>query len=81
MATAGLSDIHPISWLGKGYVVVWLILFTSLEFARILSQYAELNLKERELTLAKRLLKSDIGEEMFIEIDVDQDGKLSENEC
>lgn len=79
MTTVGLGDIHPITAIGKGFGTVWLI-FTSLGFASILSQYADFRLKEKERDLAKRILSDDLSEKMFSEIDDNNDGTLSEAE-
>lgn len=79
LTTVGLGDIHPKSNLGKAYAAIWLVL-ASLGFANLLSQYANLRLKEREYKLAKATLSEDIGECMFQEIDGDDDGSLSEAE-
>lgn len=79
MTTVGLGDIHPVTRVGKAYAAVWLVL-TSLGFANILSQYANLRVKERERDVAKRILSGKVGEEMFHEIDDDGDGTLSEAE-
>lgn len=79
MTTVGLGDIHPVSSVGKAYAAIWLVL-TSLGFANILSQYANLRLKERERDQIEKTLSDDIGEKMFSEIDGDSDGTLSEAE-
>ena len=79
MTTVGLGDIHPISRVGKAYAAIWLVL-TSLGFANILSQYANLRLKERERDQIERTLSDDLGEKMFSEIDGNSDGTLSEAE-
>lgn len=79
MTTVGLGDIHPVSNLGKAYALVWLV-FTSLGFAAVLNQYAELKVKLRERELAEKLLRDDIGDRMFGEIDGDGSNALSEAE-
>lgn len=79
MTTVGLGDIHPVTRIGKAYAAVWLVL-TSLGFANILSQYANLKVKERERDTAKAILSPGAGEAMFDEIDGDNDGTLSEAE-
>lgn len=79
MTTVGLGDIHPVSFSGKAFAAVWLVL-TSLGFAGILNQYAELKVKERERELTERLLKQDVGEKMFSEIDGDGSNTLTEAE-
>lgn len=79
MTTVGLGDIHPVSLPGKAFAVIWLVL-TSLGFAGILSQYAELRVKKRERDLTERLLQQDIGDKMFNEIDGDGSNTLTEAE-
>lgn len=79
MTTVGLGDIHPVSKLGKAYAAVWLVL-TCLGFASILSQYADLRVKERQRDMVERMLEGDIGDRMFREIDDDGSGALTEAE-
>lgn len=79
MTTVGLGDIHPVTRIGKAYAAVWLVL-TSLGFANILSQYANLRLKERERDLVEKTLSGSIGDKIFTEIDGNSDGTLSEAE-
>lgn len=79
MTTVGLGDIHPITPLGKGYAIVWLV-FVSLGFANVISQYATLRLKEQELNTVRTILSDKTSELVFNEIDVDHDGTLSEAE-
>lgn len=79
ITTVGLGDIHPVSRIGKAYAAIWLVL-TSLGFASILSQYADLRLKERERDLAEKILSEELSERMFSEIDGDHDGTLTEAE-
>lgn len=79
MTTVGLGDIHPVTTPGKAYAAVWLVL-TSLGFASIISQYADLRVKERQRDMVERMLEGDIGDSMFKEIDDDGSGALSEAE-
>lgn len=79
MTTVGFGDIHPVAGVGKAYAAIWLVL-TSLGFASILSQWADLRLQERQCALAKRFLSQDISDRVFKEIDVDGDESLSEAE-
>lgn len=79
MTTVGLGDIHPVTRIGKAYAAVWLVL-TSLGFANILSQYANLRLKEKERDLAENMFSGSLGEKAFNEIDADNDGTLTEAE-
>lgn len=79
MTTVGLGDIHPTTIIGKVYAIFWLI-FMSLGFANVISQYANLRTKEREYETVHIILSNSSSEEMFSEIDGDQDGTLSEAE-
>lgn len=79
MTTVGLGDIHPVSAPGKAYAAIWLVL-TSLGFASIISQYADLRVKERQRDMMQRMLEGDISDRMFTEIDDDGSGALSEAE-
>lgn len=79
MTTVGLGDLHPVTPFGKAYAIFWLILM-SLGFANVISQYANLKVKERERDTVHAVLVGTAGEKMFEEIDGDQDGTLSEAE-
>lgn len=79
MSTVGLGDLHPVSKIGKAYAAIWLVL-TSLGFANIVSQYADLKLKEKELSVAKKMMSGSFSEQMYREMDTDTDGTLSESE-
>lgn len=79
MTTVGLGDIHPLTPIGKLFSVIWLVII-SLSFANILSQYADLRMKEREYDTACSILSSKMGDKMFNEIDDNNDGTLSEAE-
>lgn len=79
MTTVGLGDIHPVSAPGKAYAAIWLVL-TSLGFASMISQYADLRVKEKQSDMIQRMLEGDISDHMFKEIDDDGSGSLSEAE-
>lgn len=79
MTTVGLGDIHPKSRVGKGFATVWLIL-TSLGFANLLAQVADVRVKQREYDMAKRLLSDSLSLRMFDEMDADKDESLSQGE-
>lgn len=79
MTTVGLGDIHPVTSFGKAYAIFWLVLM-SLGFANVISQYANLKVKERERDTVRAVLVGTASEKVFEEIDGDQDGTLSEAE-
>lgn len=80
MTTVGLGDIHPATYFEKMHATIWLV-FMSLGFANVISQYANVKVKERELDTVRSILSSSAGNEhMFDEIAGDQDGTLSEAE-
>lgn len=79
MTTVGLGDIHPKTQFGKAFATIWLV-FTSLGFANILSQFADVKLKEREHETASKILSGNMSDKMFNEIDGDGDNTLSEAE-
>lgn len=74
-----MGDIHPKTNIGKSFATIWLI-FTSLGFANILSQIADLKIKEKEYDIAKSIFSDKISNNIFDEIDGDGDNTLTEAE-